>query len=104
MTAGPGRILVLALLATPVALAACGSGSSGGSTAGGGGAVGQAPPALCQQLNGVFSDGPDPDADPVGYALSQIMPLQQIHSADRTAMATVARLVGADQAFVASNS
>jgi hypothetical protein len=101
--ARPVRFPVLALAAIPVVVAACSSGSPGGATSGGGGAQAAAPQALCQQLNGVLSDGPDPDADPVGYALSQIMPLGQIHSGDRAVMATVARLVTADRAVVASN-
>ena len=36
----------------------------------------KAPVALCNELNGVLSDGPDPGDDPVGYTLSQILPLQ----------------------------
>ena len=52
----------------------------------GSGSRAAAPQSLCQQLNAVFSDGPDPDADPVGYALSQIKPLQAIHSSDSSAM------------------
>ena len=36
----------------------------------------------CQQVSAVLSNGPDPDADPVGYAEAQIMPLRQIHAPD----------------------
>jgi hypothetical protein len=93
-------LAALALLAAPLGLAACSSGSSGGSS-GGGAAL--APTALCQKLNAVFSDGPDPDADPVGYALSQILPLRAVHSSDHAVIQTVDRLVAADQDLVHSN-
>ena len=63
----------------------------------------QAPEAVCQQLNGIFSDGPDPDADPVGYALSQILPLEGVHSTDAGVTAQLAKLVPADQQLVDSN-
>ena len=36
----------------------------------------------CQQVSAVLSDGPDPDADPAGYAEAQILPLRQIHAPD----------------------
>ena len=51
----------------------------------------------------MLSDGPDPDADPVGYALSQIVPLGQIHTSDRSVATTVRRLIAADRSLVASN-
>jgi len=51
----------------------------------------------------VLSDGPDPDADPVGYALSQELPLSQIRSSDTAAVSTVKSLVAADRAYVQSN-
>jgi hypothetical protein len=34
--------------------------------------------APCEQVAAVLSDGPDPDADPVGYAQSQILPLRRL--------------------------
>ncbi len=95
--------MVLALVTAPVALAACSSGSSSSERARALARPHRAgerprrwprrPRAICQQLNGVFSDGPDPDADPVGYALSQILPLHKLHSSDTPLMATVSRLV-----------
>jgi hypothetical protein len=36
----------------------------------------------CQQVSAALSDGPDPGADPVGYAEAQILPLRQIHAPD----------------------
>jgi hypothetical protein len=94
--------LVSLALAVPL-WAACGSGSpssSGGS--GGGAALGPSSESVCQQLNGVLSDGPDPGADPVGYALSQILPLTHVHGADARVAATVEGLIAADRALVAS--
>jgi acyl CoA:acetate/3-ketoacid CoA transferase alpha subunit len=96
-------LLTIPLLAAPLGLAACSSGSSSGSGSSASGGAAIAPAALCEQLNGVFSDGPDPDADPVGYALSQIMPLQGLHTSDSSAMATVSSLADADQALVNAN-
>lgn len=32
----------------------------------------------------VLSDGPDPDVDPVGYALAQVLPLRRISTTDIT--------------------
>jgi len=73
------------------------------STGVGGAHAAAAPASLCQTLNGIFSDGPDPDADPVGYALSQIKGLQAIHTADHAVSSAVRTLVAADQALVSSN-
>jgi len=36
----------------------------------------------CQNLTAVLSDGPDPTADPIGYAEAQILPLRQVHTND----------------------
>jgi hypothetical protein len=90
------RQLALASVAVAVPLwAACGGGGSA--------AAAKAPTALCQKLLAVFSDGPDPDADPVGYALSQELPLSQIHSSDTAAIQTVKSLIAADRVYVKSN-
>jgi hypothetical protein len=90
-------LAAIGLLAAPLGLAACSSGASSG----GGAAL--APTALCQQLNAVLSDGPDPGADPVGYALSQILPLRAVHSSDHSVIGTVDQLIAADQELVHSN-
>jgi hypothetical protein len=34
--------------------------------------------SACQQVNAALSDGPDPQADPVGYALAQVVPLRRV--------------------------
>jgi hypothetical protein len=59
--------------------------------------------ATCAKLSAVLSDGPDPDADPVGYAEAQILPLGQIHAPDAQLRAAISRLAGAYRAFFASN-
>src|ERR1700733_6931467 len=109
---GQGAVVALTLVTLPAALAACSSGTSSKSGAGtssttsGGGAtavLAKAPASVCQQLNAVFSDGPDPDADPVGYALSQILPLRNLHLADTALMATVSKLVTDDEDLVKAN-
>jgi hypothetical protein len=57
----------------------------------------------CSQVSAVLADGPDPDADPVGYAEAQILPLDQIHAADAQLRAAISKLAGAYRAFFASN-
>jgi hypothetical protein len=94
------RTVALASVVLAVPLwAACGSTGSGGGAA----ASAHAPTAVCQKILGVFSDGPDPDADPVGYALSQILPLGQIHTSDQAVSTTLHSLIAADHALVTSN-
>jgi hypothetical protein len=105
-------VAALAMVTVPAALSACSSGSSAPSAAGtssttsGGGvtaALAKAPASTCQLLNDVFSDGPDPDADPVGYALSQILPLRNLESSDSALMATVSKLESDDEDLVKAN-
>ena len=88
--------VVLAVAIAAPLWAACGS-------SGGGGQASAAPPALCQRILAVLADGPDPAADPVGYALSQIKPLGQIDASDHSVRVTLDKLVAADQALVNSN-
>jgi predicted Zn-dependent protease len=57
----------------------------------------------CRQVTAALSDGPDPDADPVGYAEAQVLPLGQIRTSDSQLRAAVTRLARAYQAFYASN-
>jgi hypothetical protein len=38
--------------------------------------------AVCTQVGAALSDGPDPDADPVGYAEAQVGPLRAIRTSD----------------------
>jgi hypothetical protein len=91
------RYVALASVAVAAPLwAACGS-------SGGGSAQAATPPALCQKILGVLSNGPDSDADPVGYALSQIKPLGAIRTSDHSVSTTLDKLIAADRALVSSN-
>jgi len=93
------RTMAMASVALAVPLwAACGSSGSGG-----GAASAHASTAVCQKILAVLSDGPDPDADPVGYALSQILPLGQVHTSDQAVSTTLHSLIAADHALVKSN-
>jgi hypothetical protein len=56
-----GTALASGALAVPLWVA-CGAGSPSGATV----TSAHAPTAVCQKVPGVISDGPDPDADPVG--------------------------------------
>jgi hypothetical protein len=88
-----GLVAASLALAVPVLAGGCGSSNSGGATV---------PAAFCQRTLAVLSDGPDPGADPVGYALSQIQPLSQIRAPDHGLSVTLADLITADRALVAS--
>jgi hypothetical protein len=57
----------------------------------------------CTQVSAVLSDGPDPDADPVGYAEAQIVPLGQIRTSDAQLRAAIGKLASAYRAFFDSN-
>jgi hypothetical protein len=100
----PAQLLAVAIVlgGGSLGLAACSSGGSS-SASSGGGAAAKAPTSLCQKIGGILADGPDSDADPVGAALSQIRPLQDIRSSDNSVIHTVSKLVSADQSFYNSN-
>jgi hypothetical protein len=83
-----------------VVLLACACGSSSSSAAG---ASTPAVQATCQQVSAVLSDGPDPDADPLGYAEAQILPLRGISASDQTLRTAITQLADAYQAFFNSN-
>jgi hypothetical protein len=59
--------------------------------------------ATCTQVSAVLSDGPDPDADPVGYAEAQILPLDQIRTSDAQLRAAIGKLASAYRTFFDSN-
>ncbi len=105
MNVTDGRRLALGALALAVPLwSACNS-DGGGNGGGHGSAIPKAPSTVCAQLLAVFSDGPDPDADPVGYALSQIKPLGEVRSSAHSAqptLTTIRTLIAADKALVGS--
>jgi hypothetical protein len=53
----------------------------------------------CKQVEAALSDGPDAEADPVGHAQAQILPLRKIHATDRTLHQAIDILAAAYQAF-----
>jgi hypothetical protein len=81
-------IALLALAGCGWSLMACGSGSSP-----------QASPQTCQSVAAVLSDGPDPGADPVGYAEAQVIPLMQIHTSDAALQGAIGKLASAYEQF-----
>ncbi|MFZ0667783.1 MAG: hypothetical protein WAM97_18700 [Acidimicrobiales bacterium] len=91
--------LVAALCGVVVGTAACGSsGSAGGTTT-----TTVAIHSTCQDIAAVLSDGPDPGADPVGYALAQVSPLRQIHTSDASLQRAVDNLASAYEEVYKTN-
>ena len=82
-----------------IAVVACGSSSSHASAAA---VLGTAVQQDCTAIAGVLADGPDPDADPAGYAQAQILPLRQLKIADAALHHDVLTLASAYQGFSAS--
>jgi hypothetical protein len=56
----------------------------------------------CSQVTAVLSDGPDPDADPAGYAEAQILPLRHIKAPDKSFRSALSRLDAAYRQLFAS--
>jgi hypothetical protein len=84
-----------------LAVAACGSASSQtSSTVVSGSAVQQD----CTSVTDVLSDGPDPDADPVGYAQAQVLPLRQLSISDASLHRAVLTLASAYETYSTSSS
>jgi hypothetical protein len=79
-------------MALMVLLGACGSSKLAPSSA-------QVKMQTCKQIEAALSDGPDPEADPIGHAQAQILPLREIHTTDGTLHQAIDVLVAAYQAF-----
>ncbi len=87
---GPAPGFALAIsLAGALVLAACGSGSGRAASAA------PASSATCTLIGAALSDGPDPAADPVGYAEAQIKPLLAIRTGDTSLRAAISHLASA---------
>jgi hypothetical protein len=84
-----------------LAVAACGSASSQTSSTV---SLGSAVQQDCTSVADVLSDGPDPDADPVGYAQAQVLPLRKLAISDATLHRAVLTLASAYETFSTSSS
>jgi hypothetical protein len=91
---------MLAIVA--IAVAACGSSSS--STASNTAVLGTTLQQDCTSVGDVLSDGPDPDADPVGYAQAQVLPLRHLTIGNATLHSDVLALASAYQALSAGST
>jgi hypothetical protein len=94
-----GRALVPGVALT-LALAACGSSPGSAAAAAAASATRQA----CQQIAADLTDGPDPGADPAGYAEAQILPLRQVHVTDPSLRTAVSALATAYQQVFSSDA
>jgi hypothetical protein len=94
--------VVCTALAMTVLVSACGSSGHPGASAASR-ASASAAPQTCQQVDAVLSDGPDPGADPLGYAEAQILPLQQIRASNPTLRAAVSTLAADYQSYFAAH-
>jgi hypothetical protein len=101
------RILVAALAAgtlATVSLTACSSSASPAASATHPAqTAASATAATCELVGAALSDGPDPDADPVGYAEAQGGLLGKIHTQDAALQGAISKLAGAYQQFFTSN-
>ena len=79
--------------------AACGSASSSQTSAAN---LGSAVQQDCISVADVLADGPDPDADPVGYAQAQVLPLRQLTISDAALHTAVLSLASAYETFTTS--
>src|ERR1700689_3192152 len=57
----------------------------------------------CARVSAVLSDGPDPVADPVGYAEAQIRPLTQIKTSDADLQTAIKYLDATYRLFYQTN-
>lgn len=95
-------VLMLAMLVA-LAGAACGSSSASPSSRSSSAALLGTPKQQdCVAVGDVLSDGPDPDADAVGYAQAQILPLRHLKITDASLYRAVQALASAYQAFSSS--
>ena len=100
MSHGPvGRRVVapLAAVALVLALAACGASSGSPS------ALGTALQQSCNAVSSTLQNGPDPDADPVGHAEAQPIPLRRLSISDAALRSAVDKLADAYESFANSS-
>ena len=97
LAVGTRSALTLAALSLlGLGVVACGSSKPAPSSA-------QLSRQACKQVEAVLSDGPEPEADPVGYAQAQVLPLRQIRTSDGKLRRAIETLASAYQSFSASD-
>ena len=99
--ARPAAIRALAATAVAVSalvVTACGSSSSSSAQASSA-LLGSQVQQDCTAVADVLSDGPDPDADSLGYAQAQVLPLRALTISNATLHSDVLTLAAAYQAF-----
>jgi hypothetical protein len=89
----------LAAAAIVVPLAACSSSPNPATSTR---LLGPAKQQQCTSVSNVLSDGPDPGADPVGYAEAQVLPLRQLKLTDPSLSRAVQTLATAYAAYATS--
>jgi hypothetical protein len=95
-------LLALPALAILLPISACSSGSSSGS-ANASATTTSAAEAACAQVAAVLTDGPDPGADPVGYAEAQILQLRQVKTSDAAIQQAIDNLANAYSVYSTTN-
>jgi uncharacterized membrane protein len=93
----PKTAMMAAALVALLTLAACGSSSKPAPSSA------QVKKQTCQRVEAALGDGPDPEADPVGHAQAQILPLREIHTTDDTLHQAIDALAAAYRAFSSTN-
>ncbi len=88
-------VAVAMATALVVLLGACGSSSTAPSTS--------ELEQTCRHVQAVLGNGPEPQADPVGYAQAQVLPLRQVQTSDKGLREAIDQLASAYESFVASN-
>jgi hypothetical protein len=96
-------LTALAGLALALPVSACASGASRAPAASGTVQAQQAAASACQQVSAVLTDGPDPGADPVGYAQAQILQLRLIHTPDSKIQQAIDGLASAYNGYSSAN-
>ena len=90
-------LIGMVLAVTGIVIAGCGSSSKPAPSSA------QVKQQTCKQVEAALADGPDPEADPVGHAQAQILPLHQIHTTDAELHQAIDTLASAYQSFSSSN-
>jgi hypothetical protein len=83
-----------------LAVAACGSASAQSSSTA---SLGPGVQQDCTTVADVLSDGPDPGADPIGYAQAQVLPLRQLTISDAALRSAVMSLASAYEKYSTSS-